>query len=376
MKALLVLEDGFNLTGKSFTGPIDGGGEVIFNTGMTGYQELLTDPSYCGQMVCMTYPLIGNYGINSEDMESQKLHLSALLVKECCKEPSNWRSTMSLPDFLIQNNIPGVEGLDTRALTRHIRMNGAMRGVISTTCLDVDQLKERALAMPSMVGQNLVNNVAPSEPYIWTDNGIVKAKLGSDGSYAWQDKGPRLVVYDYGIKWNILRILERQGFDMLVVPPNFSAKSVKATGAEAVFLSNGPGDPEVLQDEVDIVRELTKSYPMAGICLGHQLLGRALGGSITKLKFGHHGCNHPVKDLTTGHVEISSQNHGFCVDLSNVADVDITHINLNDNTLEGFAHKKLPIFAVQHHPEAAPGPVESRYIFNRFRNMINETLSK
>ncbi len=376
MKALLVLEDGFNLTGKSFTGPIDGGGEVIFNTGMSGYQELLTDPSYCGQMVCMTYPLIGNYGINHEDMESQKVHVSALLVKECCKEPSNWRSTMSLPDFLMQNNIPGVEGLDTRALTRHIRINGAMRGVISTTCLDVEELKKRANAMPSMQGQNLVEHVAPKEPYTWTGNGTAAVSFGADGSYAWPNEGPRLVVYDYGIKWNILRILEQQGFDMLVVPPTFSAAAVKASGAQAVFLSNGPGDPAVLEDEIAIITELTKQYPIAGICLGHQLLGRAVGGTITKLKFGHHGGNHPVKDLTTGHVEISSQNHGFCVDLSNVPDVDITHINLNDNTLEGFAHKTLPIFAVQHHPEASPGPVESRYIFTRFRSLIDKALKK
>ncbi len=376
MKALLVLEDGFCLEGKSFTGAIDGGGEVIFNTGMLGYQELLTDPSYCGQMVCMTYPLIGNYGINDEDMESQKVHVSALLVKECCKEPSNWRSTMSLPDFLVKNNIPGVEGLDTRALTRHIRINGAMRGVISTTCLDVEELKKRANAMPSMQGQNLVDHVAAKEPYIWTGNKVEPAKIASDGSYAWQNKGPRLVVYDYGIKWNILRILEQQGFDILVVPPKFSAKAVKATGAQAVFLSNGPGDPAVLTEEIEIVKELIKTYPTAGICLGHQLLGCAVGGKITKLKFGHHGGNHPVKDLVTGSVEISSQNHGFCVDLSNVPDVEVTHINLNDNTLEGFAHKTLPIFAVQHHPEASPGPVESRYIFARFRDMINKTVGR
>ncbi len=376
MKALLVLEDGFSLVGKSFTGEIDGGGEVIFNTGMAGYQELLTDPSYCGQMVCMTYPLIGNYGINDEDNESDKIHLSALLVKECCKEPSNWRSTMSVPEFLMKHNIPGVEGLDTRALTRHIRINGAMRGVISTTCLDVEELKKRALAMPSMEGQNLVTHVCPSEPYVWTGNGRAKANIAADGSYAWQDKGLRLVVYDYGIKWNILRLLERQGFDLLMVPPKFSAAAVKACGAEAVFLSNGPGDPAVLKDEIAIVAELAKAYPMAGICLGHQLLGCALGGDIIKLKFGHHGCNHPVQDLTTGNVEISSQNHGFCVDLTNAKDVEVTHVNLNDKTLEGFAHKTLPILAVQHHPEAAPGPVETSYIFNRFRTMIKNKIGK
>ncbi len=376
MKATLVLEDGFTLVGKSFTGPIEGGGEVIFNTGMTGYQELLTDPSYCGQMVCMTYPLIGNYGINEDDMESHKVQVSALLVKECCKEPSNWRSVMTLAEFLQKYNIPGVEGLDTRALTRHIRIHGAMRGVISTSCHDVEELKARANAIPSMEGQNLVEFVAPSVPYVWTGKGTEAVALNADGTHNWKGTGPRLAVYDYGMKWNIIRLLEAQGFDLLMVPPKFSAEAVKASGAEAVFLSNGPGDPATLKEEIEIVRELIKSFPTAGICLGHQLLGHALGGTTIKLKHGHHGCNHPVKNLETGRIEISSQNHGFCVDLASVPDVEMTHVNLNDNTLEGFAHKTLPIFSVQHHPEVAPGPFDSQYLFERFRNMIGKHLGK
>ena len=374
MKAILVLEDGFTLTGKSFTGDIEGGGEVIFNTGMLGYQELLTDPSYCGQMVCMTYPLIGNYGINAEDMESERVYVSGLLVKECCKQPSNWRSSLSLPDFLQKNRVPGVEALDTRALTRHLRINGAMRGILSTSCFDVAELTARAKALPGMAGQNLVSKVATTRPYSWTGSTVQPVTLAEDGSHQWTGEGPRLIVYDYGIKWNILRLLAAQGFDILVVPPTFSVEAVKKSGAQAIFLSNGPGDPATLKDEIAIVAELAKSYPMAGICLGHQLLGHALGGSTVKLKFGHHGCNHPVKDLTTGHVEISSQNHGFCVVLDGLNDVVHTHVNLNDGTLEGFAHKTLPILSVQHHPETSPGPFDSRYLFGRFRTLVKDAV--
>ena len=307
MKALLALEDGFVLEGRSFTGPCEGGGEVIFNTGMTGYQEILTDPSYYGQMVCMTWPLIGNYGISAEDMESGKVHAAALIVKECCKTPSNWRSVCSLPDFLQQHGVPGIEGIDTRALTRHLRMHGAMRGMVSTSITDPAELVMQAKSLPSMEGQNLVTRVMPATPWKWTGNGGVPAELNADGSYNWPGEGPRLVAYDFGIKWNILRLLTEQGFDVLVVPPSFTAEQVKASGAQAVFLSNGPGDPATLTDEIVTIKKLVESYPVAGICLGHQLLGHALGGTTRKLKFGHHGCNHPVKDLSTGHVEISSR---------------------------------------------------------------------
>ena len=370
MKAYLALEDGFILEGRSFTGPCEQGGEVIFNTSMTGYQDILTDPSYTGQMVCMTWPLIGNYGINREDMESGRVHAAALLVKECCAVPSNWRSVWSLPDFLMEHNVPGIEGLDTRALTRHLRMHGAMRGVVTTADASPHELTAMAACIPSMEGQNLVSRVSPAKPWAWCDNAPCPADLAADGSYAWRGTGIPVAVMDYGIKWNIVRLLVRYGFEPLMLPAHFSAAAVRATGARTLFLSNGPGDPAVLTDEIAVIRDLAHTMPTAGICLGHQLLGRVFGGSTYKLKFGHHGSNHPVKELATGRVEISSQNHGFCVDISQVADVRVTHINLNDNTLEGFAHTKLPVIAVQHHPEASAGPADCQSFFDRYREMV------
>ncbi len=372
MKALLVLEDGFSLEGKSFTGDFETGGEVIFTTGMAGYQEVITDPSYYGQMICMTYPLIGNYGTCREDMESAGVHCAALLVKECCKKPSNWRSTMSLPEFMKRHEKPGVEGLDTRALTRHLRINGAMRGIISTREADPAVLQERARALPAMKGRNLVSFVAPEKPYAWYDNAVQEAPVAADGNYVWRGTGLPLLVYDFGIKWNILRRLCEAGFEPLVVPPSFSAAMAKASGAEGVFLSNGPGDPATLTKEIALVRELIHMLPVTGICLGHQLIGHALGARTEKLKFGHHGCNHPVKDLTTGRIEISSQNHGFHVVLDGVEDVEATHVNLNDQTLEGLRHKTLPVMSLQYHPEAAAGPHDGEYLFNRFRKIIGE----
>ncbi|MDR2574230.1 MAG: glutamine-hydrolyzing carbamoyl-phosphate synthase small subunit [Desulfovibrio sp.] len=375
MKALLTLEDGFSLYGKSFTGDFETGGEVIFNTGMTGYQEVLTDPSYYGQMVCMTWPLIGNYGINNEDMESAGVHLRAFLVKECCKRPSNWRSVMTLPDFLRKNGAPGMEGLDTRALTRHLRIHGAMRGMMSTGDINPASLQEKARSLPPMEGQNLIPFVAAQKPYSWTTEGPGDAHFAPDGSYAWQNTGIRLLVYDYGIKWNILRELVKAGFEPLAVPPLFNLEQARASGAQAVFLSNGPGDPAALTREIILIGELIKNFPVTGICLGHQLIGHALGGRTGKLRFGHHGANHPVKDLTTGRVEISSQNHGFHVLLDNLEDVEATHVNLNDMTLEGLRHKSLPVMSVQHHPEAAAGPHDSHYLFSRFRGMIAAALN-
>lgn len=376
MKALLVLEDGFALEGVSVNGPCEAGGEVIFNTGMGGYQELLTDPSYAGQMVCMTYPLIGNYGITEEDMESSGVHLSALLVKECCREPSNRLSRESLPDFSARCGTPIVESLDTRALTRHIRIHGAMRGVLSTGEKDAGKLRARALALPPMTGRNLTLRTAPAAPYRWDGEKAVPVALAPDGGHAWPDaaqgKGPRLVIYDFGVKWSILRLLAGQGFDLLAVPPSFTAAQVEASGAQAVLLSNGPGDPAALVETAERIRALPARCPVAGIGLGHQILGSALGGKISKLAFGHHGCNHPVKDLVTGHVEISSQNHGFFVDIESAPDLEATHVNLNDGTLEGFAHKTRPILAVQHYPEARPGPHESRWFFERLRKLVRE----
>ncbi|MBO4368800.1 MAG: glutamine-hydrolyzing carbamoyl-phosphate synthase small subunit [Desulfovibrio sp.] len=376
MKALLVLEDGFTLEGTSFTGPFETGGEVIFTTGMTGYQEVLTDPSYHGQMICMTYPLIGNYGVTECDYESEKIHASALLVKECCKEPSNWQSVQSLPAFLQKNKTAGMEDVDTRALTRHLRLHGAMRGRISTFDLDPASLLTKVRQQPTMEGQNLAQFVACQKPYCW-DERPHEVTLQPDGSYAWRGCGIPLLVYDFGIKWNILRLLCAHGFEPLAVPPSTSVEEAKATGAKAIFLSNGPGDPATLTSEIAIIKGLiAEGFPVTGICLGHQLIAHALGGKTKKLKFGHHGCNHPVKEIATGKVEISSQNHGFAVEIEALPDVEVTHINLNDMTVEGLRHKKLPVMSVQYHPEACAGPHDSAYLFERFSSLISETLQK
>ncbi|WP_027720987.1 glutamine-hydrolyzing carbamoyl-phosphate synthase small subunit [Maridesulfovibrio zosterae] len=374
MKAILALEDGTWFEGTSFTGPGESGGEAIFNTGMTGYQEVLTDPSYTGQMVCMTYPLIGNYGVTEEDLESAKIHVAAFIVKECCKNPSNWRSVMSLPEYLEKAGIMGIEGIDTRALTRHLRINGAMRGIISTEELDPAKLVEKAKQLPTMEGQNLADKVTSDSCYAWIDNKPVPVDVSK--GYEWTGKGPRLVLVDYGVKWNILRLLDAEGFEVLSVPSSYTEEQIRALNPEAIFLSNGPGDPAVLDHAVKTAKSLCEDLPVAGICLGHQILGLALGGDAFKLKFGHHGCNHPVMDMESNKIEISSQNHGFCVDISKCPDLKITHKNLNDETLEGFAHKTKPIIAIQFHPEAAPGPHDSCYFFARFRDMVKEKTGK
>ncbi|GAB6057362.1 glutamine-hydrolyzing carbamoyl-phosphate synthase small subunit [Desulfonatronum parangueonense] len=375
MRAILALEDGTWFAGRSFTGEGEAGGEVIFNTGMTGYQEVLTDPSYIGQMVCMTYPLIGNYGVNPENVESDRVQAEAMIVKECCKQPSNWRATQSLPDYLRDAGIVGLEGIDTRALTRHIRIHGAKRGIISTRNVPVQELIDQARSLPSMEGANLVQNVEVPGPYVW-DGRRPRFVTLDQGKYAWPGPGHRVVVFDFGIKWSILRILQEKGLDLLVVPASFTTDQVMALRPDAVFLGNGPGDPASLTDIVQTVTELTDKLPMAGICLGQQIMGRALGGTTYKLKFGHHGLNHPVKELETGRVEISSQNHGFCVDFGSADFYHPTHVNLNDNTLEGFRHKTKPLMAVQHHPEAGPGPHDCRSFFDRFVTMLDETLGK
>ncbi|MEF2145184.1 MAG: glutamine-hydrolyzing carbamoyl-phosphate synthase small subunit [Desulfovibrionaceae bacterium] len=373
MKAILALEDGTIFPAISFTGPIETGGEVIFNTGMTGYQEVLTDPSYTGQLVCMTYPLIGNYGVNLEDLESPSVQVAGFIVKECCKQPSNWRASQSLPDYLVAAGIPGIEHVDTRALTRHLRMHGAMRGMISTRVEDTEALVRKAKALPTMEGQNLADRVSTERPYLWTDNG---PQYVDPENFQWPEGGPRLVVYDFGIKWNIHRLLADQGFVQLAVPSSYSAAQVRALQPDAVFLSNGPGDPAAVVGAVEATRELCEDLPVAGICLGHQLLGLAMGGKTFKLAFGHHGCNHPVMDLETEKIEISSQNHGFCVDISGLNHLKMTHRNLNDQTLEGFAHRDKPIIAIQFHPEAAPGPHDSCYFFPRFRDIVRSETGK
>ncbi len=377
MKALLALENGFTLEGRSFTGEFETGGEVIFNTGMTGYQEVLTDPSYCGQLVCLTYPLIGNYGITAGDMESSGIHMRALLVKECCKEPSNWRSIMSLPEYMMQQHVPGMEGLDTRALTIQLRSGGSMRCMISTKDLDPGSLTAKARALPAMEGQNLVPFVAPRGPYVWHKGAPKPVTPQPGGCLPWNsgDNAIRLLVYDFGIKWNIIRELIESGFSPVMVPPDFSAEDARKSGAQAVFLSNGPGDPATLTDVIENVRELMKTFPVTGICLGHQLLGLALGAKTMKMKFGHHGVNHPVKDLATGHIEIASHNHGFCVVIDGCPHIEASHVNLNDGTLSGLSCPSKNIMSVQYHPEAACGPHDSHYLFGRFRDMVARAIA-
>lgn len=369
MRAILGLEDGTWFEGLSFSGPGQAEGEVIFNTGLSGYQEILTDPSYRKQLVCMTYPHIGNYGVNVEDIESSRVQVAGFIVKECCQQPSNYRSVSSLPAYLKEQGVLGLEGIDTRALTRHIRLQGAMRGVISTSEPDPARVVAKAREIPPMLGQNLVDQVTVEEPYLWTENGPQPLHPGP-GTPVWPDSGLKVVVYDYGVKWNILRRLRKEGCQVLVVPARYSAAEVKTLGPDAVFLSNGPGDPAALPEIVHQVSLLTETHPVAGICLGHQILGLALGGRSYKLKFGHHGLNHPVKDLDVDRIEISSQNHGFCVDISNVDALRQTHVNLNDNTLEGFVHRQKPIMAVQFHPEAAPGPHDAKGFFRAFTELV------
>jgi carbamoyl-phosphate synthase small subunit len=371
MRAILGLEDGTWFQGRSFTGAGESGGEVIFNTGMCGYQEILTDPSYRQQLVCMTYPHIGNYGINSEDIESSRVQVAGFIVKECCKNPSNFRSSTSLPQYLREYKIVGLEGIDTRALTRHIRIQGAMRGYISTYESEPDNVVAKARELPSMQGLNLVDEVTTPRPYFWTDHGPLYVDM-AEAPEKWPGDGTKVVVLDFGAKWNILRLLRKNGFQVLAVPSWCSKQEIDNLHPDAVFLSNGPGDPAALPEIVHTTVQLAEEYPIGGICLGHQILGLALGGTSFKLKFGHHGVNHPVKCLHTGHIEISSQNHGFCVDVSNLNSVQQTHINLNDKTLEGFVHTQKPIMAVQHHPEAAPGPHEASSFFQSFARMVRQ----
>lgn len=370
MKAILALADGRVFHGRAFGASGEVTGEVVFNTSMTGYQEILTDPSYCGEIVAMTYPQIGNYGINLEDVESSRPFLSGFIVKEACEFPSNWRSRMSVDAYLKENGVVGIQGIDTRALVRHIRDRGAQTGIISSVDLDPQSLVEKARKAPSIVGRDLVREVTCDQPYHWSEG---PWKLGE--GYGQAEGAPRykVVAYDFGIKRNILRNLVARGCDVTVVPADTPAEDVLAMKPDGVFLSNGPGDPEPIVYAQENIRKLLGQTPVFGICLGHQLLSLALGGKTYKLKFGHRGGNQPVQRGDDRRVEITSQNHGFAVDAASIQDDAIqTHTNLNDNTVEGLEHKLLPAFSVQYHPEASPGPHDAAYLFEKFTKMMDK----
>jgi carbamoyl-phosphate synthase small subunit len=367
LPAKLALEDGTVFTGRSFGAAVTAEGEVVFNTSMTGYQEILTDPSYKGQIVTMTYPLIGNYGVNRLDVESRRPHVAALVVKELSPLYSNWRADLSLDEYLRQNNIPGLSGIDTRALTRKLRISGAMRGILSTEILDDPKLVARARSAAQMAGADWVQAVKPAEAYTW-DQAQGDWRLGKVS----RGDGLHVVALDCGAKQNILRHLTERGVRVTVLPPDAPAEEILRHKPDGVFLSNGPGDPAVLDYAVKPITGVLGKVPIFGICLGHQLLGRAIGATTYKLKFGHRGANQPVKNLETGRVEITSQNHGFAVDQKSLESAGgvVTHVNLNDGTVEGFRHKTLPAFCVQYHPEASPGPHDAAYLFDAFVEMM------
>ena len=366
-KATLALADGTVFEGCSFGAEGEAIGEVVFNTSLCGYQEVLTDPSYKGQMVAMTYTQIGNYGVDEEDIESNRLWLEGFIVKEYCDYPSNWRSRETLDSYLKKNKIVGIKGIDTRALTRHLRDNGAMNGVISTVDLNSESLIKKTKEFPSMAGLDLAKEVTCKKAYQW-EQGLWDVEEGYKHGHHLKF---RVIAYDFGMKFNILRNLINVGCDVTVVPANTSAEDVLKINPDGIFLSNGPGDPDAVTYAIENVRKLIGKKPIFGICLGHQILGLALGGKTYKLKFGHHGGNQPVMDLTTNKVEITAQNHGFAVDVDSLKGIaELTHINLNDKTVEGLAHTKLPLFSVQYHPEASPGPHDSSYLFKRFVDMM------
>jgi len=401
VRAILLLEDGTIFEGTSFGAKGQRWGEVVFNTSMTGYQEIMTDPSYHEQIITMTYPLIGNVGMNKADWESKKVFARGFIVKENCNYPSNWRSKELLSNYLKKNNVVGLEDIDTRALTKHIRTEGAMRGIISSKDLSLTSLRKKLESYPGLVGRDIVKDVTCKRPYCWDEGAI-------DISSNQQLKPPKkykVVAFDFGVKKNILRLLRSHGCEVYVVPAQTSAEQALAQNPDGVFLSNGPGDPAPVNYAIDTIRQLLGKVPILGICLGHQLLALALGAKTYKLKFGHRGANHPVKNLETGKIEITSQNHGFCVDIDSLKTEDrrqrtedraatvrerapgtrdtghgfrvkLTHINLNDNTVEGIRCEELKAFSVQYHPEASPGPHDSNYLFETFINLMDKYRAK
>jgi carbamoyl-phosphate synthase small subunit len=372
--AKLALEDGTVFTGTAFGAAGEVDGEVCFNTSMTGYQEILTDPSYRGQIVTMTYPQIGNYGVNDEDLESAKPHLSGFVVREVSGRVSNFRASGDLDGYLKRHSVVGIAGIDTRALVRKIRTAGAMKGVLSTVDLNDASLTAKAKASPGLVGRDLVREVMPSQASEWTGELSRWMRLGRESEQAADDKSrPHIVALDYGMKWNIPRYLRDQGFRVTVLPGTANSSDVLAASPDGVFLSNGPGDPEPLGYAAETIRGVLGKKPVFGICLGHQLLSLACGAKTFKLKFGHRGANQPVMNYETGVVEITSQNHGFAVEESTLpSDLEVTHRNLNDDTIEGLRHKKVPAFCVQYHPEASAGPHDSSYLFTKFRELIGK----
>jgi len=389
MTAILALEDGRCFRGQAFGADATALGEMVFNTSMTGYQEVLTDPSYRGQIVAMTCPQIGNYGVNVLDEESHEPHVRGFVIEELSEIASNWRSEASLNDYLLRWKIPGIQGIDTRALTKHLRQRGAMRACITTVASSEEEAVRIAQSGEGMVGMDFVREVTAPQPYQWDPEDrksrvwtIVKGQGGgsdveTDPSGEVFRKLPpvshRIVAYDFGLKYNILRNLRQEGFSITVVPATTPAADVLAMNPDGIFLGNGPGDPGALGYAHRAVRELIGRKPIFGICLGHQMLGYAFGGKTFKLKFGHHGGNQPVKDLGTGRVAITAQNHGFAVDPDSLpANVEVTHVNLNDGTVEGMRHREAPVFSVQYHPEAAPGPHDASYFFGQFRKLIEE----
>jgi len=370
LKAVLLLEDGMIFEGNSFGAKGQKCGEIVFNTSMTGYQEILTDPSYNEQIITMTYPLIGNYGTNQSDWESRKIFASGFIVKENCEYPSNWRNKDSLSNYLEANNVIGLEGIDTRKLVKHIRTQGAMKGIISSTDLNIDKLENKLESYPGLVGRDIVKDATVEKPYSW-DKTVIDVLNTPQQKL---EKKYKVIAFDFGIKHNILRLLCSHGCDVTVVPANTSAAEVLKKKPDGVFLSNGPGDPAPVTYAVDTVKSLLGKVPIFGICLGHQILALALGGKTYKLKFGHRGANHPVKNLQTGQIEITCQNHGFCVDIDSLKnkDIELTHLNLNDNTVEGIQSKKLAAFSVQYHPEASPGPHDAGYLFETFVELMGK----